>query len=351
MDVVRDHLVLANVTDADGVNPWRVRWSEFNDPLSWTPGTNQADFQDLKRDGYITAFQGGDYGLIWQERAITRMDYVGPPVIFDFNRVEREQGTIIPGSVIQFQNQFAYLGQDGFFIFDGQRSIPIGDGKVDDTFYRNLDQSSAQNVSGAVDSINQILLWAVPMIGNTDGIPNEVWMYNYSQAPSKTRWSRAAIEVEHLAEFLSESYTLEQLDTLYSSVEDIPFSLDSRFWAGGNLITAAFDRDHKAGGFTGAPLPAILETQEFQPQQDRRSRIHKARPIIDTTPGNIAVELGVRSRAQDHIVWGRSAPVGASGDCSVRGNGWYFRLRARLDSTFKHALGIQPLKITDAGER
>ena len=352
IDVVRDFLVTGNVLDLDGDNPFRVRWSAFNNFEEWEPGTNQSDFQDLRRDGFITGLEGGDYGVIFQERAITRMDYTGLPVIFDFTRVEKERGTTIPSSIVQFSDDLiAYLGRDGFYIFDGQRSTPIGDGKIDKTFYRDLDQPNQQRISATVDTINQILLWAYPGPGAVDGTPNRILAYNYSQAPSKARWSVAEVETQYLVEFLSESYTLEGLNQVSMSLDALPFSLDSRIWVGGNLLTAAFDKDNRAGGFTGTPYTAFLETREFSPIDGRRARIHKIRPVIDSVPGDMIAQIGTRNRAQDPIQWGREAQISATGDASVRANGRYFRCRVKMSGHFDHALGIEPLEITDAGAR
>lgn len=352
MDVVRDFLVTGNVLDVDGDNPFRVRWSAFNNPNEWVPGTNQSDFQDMRRDGFITGLKGGDYGVIFQERAISRMDYVGLPIIFDFNRVEKERGTSISSSIVQFSDDLiAYLGRDGFYIFDGQRSTPIGDGKIDKSFYRDLDQPNQQRISATVDTINQILLWAYPGPGAVDGLPNRILAYNYSQAPSKARWSVAEVETQLLVEFLSESYTLEGLNAVSMSLDALPFSLDSRVWVGGNLITAAFDGTNAAGGFTGTPYTAFLETREFSPIEGRRARVHKIRPVIDSVPGDMIAQIGWRNRAQDPIQWGREAMISDTGDASVRANGRYFRCRVKMSGSFDHALGIEPLDITDAGSR
>jgi len=350
--VVRDFLFAANVADADGVNPMRVRWSGFNAPHWWTPGVNQSDFQDLPSNGFIRGLVGTDYGVVFQERAITRFDNVGSQTIFDVNVAERERGTNVPASIIPFGNNLiGYLGRDGFYVFDGSRSHQIGDGKVDKTFYRGLDQANILRMSGAVDTINQILMWTYPGPGSINGSPNRVLLYNYSEAPSKTRWSSAEVDIDRVTQFLSESYTLEGLDAVSPTLEGLPFSLDSRFWQGGNLLTIGFDAQGQAGGFTGTPYTAVLETKEFEANPGRRAHISKLRPVIDVAPEQLYAQIGVRNRAQDRITWKRQAPVTETGDANVRANGRYFRARVGLSGSFDHALGIEPDGIARAGNR
>ena len=85
MAQVRDFVMLGSLTEGSTEYQYRVRWSGFNDSTDWTtdPGGTQADFQDLEAQyGEVMAIVGGEYATIFQQRAITRLTYVGPPAIF-----------------------------------------------------------------------------------------------------------------------------------------------------------------------------------------------------------------------------------------------------------------------------
>lgn len=112
-----------------------MQWSAINNATSWTadPAT-LADFQDLPGDGgWIQKVVGGDYGVIIQERAVFRMDFVGSPLIFQFNQVLRNIGTPIPNSVVSYRDLVFFLSEDGFYVFDGSQAHPIGENRVDRT--------------------------------------------------------------------------------------------------------------------------------------------------------------------------------------------------------------------------
>ena len=75
-------VVLGNVIDSgDGVVPNRVHWSPIDNPAGdWTPAAaTQAGNEDLRTDAgwvqAIAAFQ--EYAIVFQERAIWRMTFVG----------------------------------------------------------------------------------------------------------------------------------------------------------------------------------------------------------------------------------------------------------------------------------
>src|SRR5690606_11281656 len=130
-------LIAANTSDtSDGPRPERVWWSKQGDPTSWpTPGTStaraaQSDFQDLVGDGgwcqgLVTGLQGADF-VVFQERALWRAIYVGGDVIWQFDPVEGARGTPAPGSIVQSGGLCWFLGEEGFYEFNGVSARPIG---------------------------------------------------------------------------------------------------------------------------------------------------------------------------------------------------------------------------------
>ena len=91
---VNDFLVLGG--DATNLVPNRVTWSGFNDPEAWTVGADQSDFQDLPVPSLIIKIVPIDNNsaIIFQEKIITRMTYVGVPLIFEFEEIAENIGTL-----------------------------------------------------------------------------------------------------------------------------------------------------------------------------------------------------------------------------------------------------------------
>lgn len=349
--VIKDWVFLGNTTDGtNGPQPQRVWWSAIDDPTNFpTPGTSaasaaQSDFQDLLGDfGWIQGVVGNlgtADGAIIQERGVWRVVYSGPPTIFAFFIAEGVRGTPAPGSIVQFSNIVYYLGEDGFYAFDGTSSEPIGFQKIDKTFFADLDQSLFYRITSTVDPINQIIYWAYPGAGHdASGTPNRVLAYHRVLK----RWTLTKandIQIEMLFRALSFGYTLEQLDTPYPNLDFMPVSLDSRVLTGGRSILAATDASHRYNQFTGANLAATVETSELQPIKGKRARITKARPIVDG--GTPTVTPVARNRIFDAPTVGPTVTVNANGDVSLNSEGRYQRARISLPagSSFTHLQGL-----------
>lgn len=353
IDVVRNNVVVANTYDAvDGNVPYRVRWSGIGDETAWTPSvTTQSDFQDLDgQGGWCQRIIGGEYGVILQERAIWRMTYVGSPIIYQFDEVERGQGTPAPGSVTKLRGAIPYLGDDGFYIFDGQQSIPIGADAVDKTFYADLDQSYMDRISSTIDPINKIIFWASPGQQNVGGNPNRIWAYNYSPT-AKKRWAYADLDIEYIYRSLAEGYTLEGLDSVSASLDALAFSLDSRVWMGNSALFSGFNSDHKQVNFTGTALDATIETQEVELTRNMRTNVQEIRPFIEGSSAVVTIQVGMRNDLSESVTWTSEISANNAGNFPVRANARYHRMRVKISGGFNHAQGLNMVKMTARGGR
>jgi hypothetical protein len=154
--VVRD-FVVAGKTAA---NAHRVLWSDINDETDWVSGpTSQSDYQDIPDGGDIQGVRGGEFGLVFLERAIVRMSYIGAPLFFQFDSISRNLGCYESRSIVQFGPTSYFLADDGFYACDGQNIIPIGAEKVDRFFFADANPSLINQMSSAVDPINSLVIW------------------------------------------------------------------------------------------------------------------------------------------------------------------------------------------------
>lgn len=352
--VVKDFVVVGNTFDgSDGNRPTRVWNSGFGNAASWTvSSTTQANHVDLDTNaGPVKQVVGGEYGVVFQENAITRMTYVGSPVVFQFDQVESNRGTIASGSVVKIGGLIAYLSYDGFYIFNGQNSVPIGHNQIDRFFFSDVDLSYLYRISSVLDPYRRVIYWAYPGQGNTGGNPNRILCYNYSPNAT-TRWTLIEdIELEILAIVSSTGYTLDTLDTYSTNLDALPFSLDSAFWTGGVVSLAAYDTNHKQAGFTGDGLSARFETGEYQLTENRRTHINRIRPLIE---GNctITAQIGYRQDLCESVTWTPSqSSLSSNRSISIRNNARYQRLRLDVSGTFEKAIGFSVEQAGQSGFR
>jgi hypothetical protein len=156
---VGDFVVLGYIYGPGVLEENRIQWSGFDDETQWTPGTNQSDFQDLSDTGIIEQIVGGDYGLIFTTKGIWRMDYVGLPSVFKFDRIIDSPRLKGPKTLVKHGRSVYGIFDTGFYeIVDGSQLIPIGEGKVNNFYFENAD--SFGTTSAAIDDARNLVCWA-----------------------------------------------------------------------------------------------------------------------------------------------------------------------------------------------
>lgn len=337
--------------DISGGFPNRVHWCAVDDPTDWpTIGSADAaaklsDRQDLAVGGavqHITGAIGGSEGAIFLQKAIYRVQFDGPPTAFSFRLVEEDRGVYAKNTVVNIGNFGFYLSEDGFMSFDGTKSVPIGDKKVDKTFFNEVDQEYLYRVLAAADPINKIYSVAYPGSGNTAGRPNKILWYDWSI----DRWSNSDIETEFFFRDLSHGYTLDQLDQ-FGTLDTLPASLDSRIWTGGTLLLSAQGTDKKLARFTGSSLGATFETAEANGatlfgKPKERILVNGVRPYIDVPDAKMRVYLKHRDSPGATLSSTSQSEIDADGEAHFTTSSRYQRAVISLSasSSWSHASGF-----------
>ena len=334
--VIRDFLVVGRIKTVKN----RVQWSGINDVETWTSGTKQSDYQDLADGGEVTGIVGGEYGYIFQENQITRMDYVGGTTVFRFSVVSKNRGSIFAKAIAHVGKRVFFYSQDGFFEIDGENVKAIGQHKVNDYFKDNLSAGYQQNIIAATDPLNHLAVWSYPSTDATTGVQDRLLIYNYSV----NRWSVVETAAEMIFTQFSEAFTVDTLDTASSSLDSLTVSLDSRYWQGGVVNFAGFDSDHKLIQFDGSNLAATLETGEIEPAPGARTTITMVRPLVD---GTSTARVTSRLRLADSGTSTSYSSLRSNGDIPVRSSGRYHKIGVAISAatTWNDAQGIDLIAI------
>lgn len=181
---VGQFVVVGDITDAASTyRPNTVRWCAIGDASNWPdPNTStaiatQAGEQDLNSAfGPVHAIVGGDqHAIIFQDSGITRMTYVGPPVVFQFDEIETARGAWLKQSVVRAGGATYFIAADGFYVTNGVEVKPIGEGRTDKTFLASPGLSSSITRSCFNQAENSIF-WSFADTGTT--VPNRLMTYN-----------------------------------------------------------------------------------------------------------------------------------------------------------------------------
>ena len=309
--VVRDFVVAANVSTEEN----KVYWSDINDETDWTPGAaSQSDFQFIPDGGDITGLAGGEYGLIFLERAIYRMSYTGSPFFFQFDAISRTLGCLSSGSITQFGNATYFLADDGFYICDGQSVKNIGEEKVNRWFFDRVSRQDIKlKMSATVDPIRKLVMWCYPQQSGGFGI------LVYSIALG--RWSYLETTANSVGTLLSATVTLEQLDNYSASLDALAVSLDDPQWAGGQLILVGTSGE-RIITFGNSNKAAYVVSGDIN---EGRSTITLAKPLVDG--GSASVAVSSRNSLADLTVFGTLVAADSENRVSLRSNGKYHRVK------------------------
>jgi hypothetical protein len=349
IEIMGDFVVMAKFPTAKT----RVRWGGINDAESWTiSAATQADQQDIPDGGFITGMIGYEYGgLIFQERAIRRMDYEGSPVIFRFKKLAEGIGATIEGSVAGFGDRAFFVHRSGFFMVVGAAElVPIGAEKVDRFFWSDIDTTYLNRVTAAVDPVNKIYGISYVGAGSGSTSPNRLLVFHWDTG----RWSRAQPGDHEMiySGASQQGYTLDSLDGLSGSVDALPFSLDSAVWTGvARPLFAGFNTAHNLGYFNGSNLAATVDTTEAQLVGGQRALLRSLRPMVDG--GLPSVSIGTRNSQVDAVSFASAVAINTLGACRGRWRGRYHRARITIPaaSSWNHLYGVDEILAVPAGPR
>ncbi len=344
--VVRDFVFLGNIPSQ---GPNFVRWSGYNNATTWAPSIRtQSDFQELfGRGGAIQRIVPGEYGVIFLEQSIFRCDYVGPPVIWQFDELERKRGTPAPYSVVWSGPDVFYYGWDGFYHFNGQTSTPISHNRVSRWFELNADSGVIGDMRGVVDRRNRLVIWAFKSSGSA-AQNDRLIIYNWGA----DKWSYAEVDTQLIEEYVPPGFTLDELDgPLPNGIDLDSIPVDTDAFTGGFVNIQAFDTSNQSATFTGTPLQAIIDTKEISGPNQKRIMCNSVRPLIEGPNATVQLQVGKRNTQQSNVTFTAARNQnGINGEFSIRENSRYQRYRLIIDGGFIHGNGAKA-NIRIAGRR
>ena len=326
--IVRDFVVVGNLL-AGSLASSTVQWSDINDETDWTSGsTSQSDLQVIADGGNLVAITGGEFGLVFLEKSISRMSYVGSPLFFQFDNISRGLGCLSGNSVCQYNNVTFFLSDDGFYSCDGTSVTPIGNEKIDRWFFDDIDLALIGSMSSSINPTSNIAIWNYA--NNSGG--RSMLIYNWTLG----KWSRVTTTATALGNIATVGTTLEGLDILgYTDIDAMPASLDARLWVGGKFLFAGAT-GAKISTFSGADYNSQLVTTDIEVGYN--SVVNLIRPQIDNGSADIAIAS--RRELDDSVVFSPTVTTTSEGRANVRSGGRYHRVAVYPTGNWTTAMAI-----------
>ena len=162
-------------TDFD---PLLIRWASQDEPQVWNPtSSNSAGFIRVSRGSQIIrALATRQEILVWTNATLSSLQYVGTTDVFALQELADNISIISPRAVATANNVTYWMGQDKFYVYNGQvQTLPT-----------TLRQHVFQNIN--FDQIDQIIA------GTNEGF-TEIWWFYPSE---NSNWNDSYVVFNHL---------------------------------------------------------------------------------------------------------------------------------------------------------
>lgn len=268
-------MALNTVDGTYGTSPDRWWCSAANDDTSWTPSvtTLATTGRLVSSPGRITAGgRLGDYAVAYKEKAIFIGQFVGAPVVFDWQQVPGgEAGCVGQESWCDIGGAHFFVGLDNFWIFDGSRPIPIGVGEVRQWFFDNSAPGLRYKTKCLFDRQNNAVWIFYPSLSSTSC--DEALVYHIGSK----KWGRATVTVEAVLDYISAGVTIDGLSSVSATIDGLSsYSFDSQFWLSGGRSLSIFDTSHQLQSLTGPSASSSFTSGDIG-DDDVTSLMTKAR--------------------------------------------------------------------------
>jgi len=231
------------------------------DETDWTESidTQCASGRLVATPGDITAgARLGEYAIAYKKKSLYLGQYVGAPAVWSWSLVPGgESGCVGKFALCDIGGAHFYVGPDNFWLFDGSRPVPIGDGVLREWFFANSNPLSLNKTICSFDKKNN-LVWVFYAASNSTSLDSTL-VYHVQ----KKKWGRANKSVQYAFNYVSPGMTYNGLAAQYSTFDDLPAApYNSPMWIDGDAAFAIFNTSNQLQTLTGASATATITTGE-----------------------------------------------------------------------------------------
>jgi hypothetical protein len=344
-----NNFVLAfNTVDGTyGTSPDRWWCCAQSDQTSWTPAVST-----LATTGRLIAIEGqiqaaltlGDYVIAYKKRAIFLGAFVGSPVVWQWTAIPGgEAGAVGQEAVCDIGGAHFIVGDDNFWLFDGTRPVPIGDGVVRQWFLNNSSPTYRYRTKAIYDKQSKIVRVHFPSSASTGAVD-----YCLVYHVGTKQWGLDNRTVEAALNYIAPGVTIDGLDAYGATINALPdIPVDSQFWTAGGQTPAYFDTAHQLVSLNGAAGMSSFTTSDIG-DDDAVSDVNRLRVRFLSSPTTATAYGFYKMNEGDALIAGPSNDIN-DGKFDIRQSGRFHRFR--VDMTGDHKETGYDAKLMIAGER
>ncbi len=303
-----------------GGNPRKVAFSDREDNTTWTPAsTNEAGDIELQTSGQIeTAIRTRGQTLILTDVDAHTARYIGPPYVYSFQRVGTSCGIISRRAAADVDMGVFWMGNGGFFRFDGNvvSEIPCA---VHDYVFGDLN-TSQKSKTWAFTNGQFGEIWWFYCSGSSTEIDRYVafdYKENHWLIGSLSRTSGASRGVFEYPMLMGQDGAMFDHEVGLSYVDTQTYTVTVASVDGGNKFI-----------LDGSNYPAITLKRGYTYVFDQSNGSNSGHPLAFKNASDASYTSGVTTTgtagnagAKTTFVVPSDAPASLKYYCTVHGNG------------------------------
>lgn len=319
---------LFNTNDATyGDDPSRVWWSERNNYAGWTASisTGCGTLEILSSPGKIRAARRFGSGVVaYKETAMYVGTWQGDQKLWGFKEVPGNIGAVCQEAVVDVgtpeQPKHIFMGFDDFYMFDGARPVPIGNNRVKQTVFSEIQRGKIEHCIALHDRTNSLIYFFYPVSDSVN--PDKCVVYNYRV----DKWGRDDRQIEAALEYVSAGLTYADLGTYYATYDDLPASpYDTAFINASTPYPSIIDTTHTLKTVSGAASDSSYTLGDLG-DDSQFTFLRRAKPRFLTRPSSSNVINYYRNDLGDSLTLDATTPMMSSRYDVLREARWH-RLR------------------------
>ncbi len=320
--LVKERIVIFNITESGVVQGQRARWSGIKTPHSWPTSS----FVDAPTVENIVAAEFLDDDLyVWFENSVWEFEWTGDSVSpFRWRRVSSQDGGIAQMSLTTRDHLQRAVGPTKILGNDGNRVGPI-DGKIPDVVIEWNPDSTVYSVGADVEEQRQIYFtYARPeTTAHADGnkYPDRVLVYNYED----DNWATYRHPIHSMGFSSLESDVTWSIDDAW---EDIDFAWNDGGTVSGFPLTLMGDHSgviftlNSSGADNASAIEFNAKTARFNPYhvEGRQAKFWKVSFLCDVDANvTFDVEFFLNSDSTKY----KTVTITTSGSDSADDKQWF----------------------------
>jgi hypothetical protein len=341
-------VIAFNTVDATyGTSPDRWWCCAQADQTSWTPNvsTLATTGRLVSTEGPLTAaLPLGNEVIAYKARGVYRGSFVGSPFVWQWDLVPGgEAGCVGQEALCDIGGAHFFVSNDNFWVFDGARPIPIGDGVIRQWFLNNSSPQYRYRTKCAYDKQNNLVRVYFPSSASTGACDSTLVFH-----VGVKKWGRSDRLIEAPLNYIAPGVTIDGLDSFAATIDALPnIPVDSQYWQSGGQVASYFDTNHQLVSLNG-PCGASSITFSDVGDDDTVSMVDRVRVRFTQSPATATATGFYKFNEGDSLVQGASGSIN-DGKFDVRQSGRFHRIR--IDMTGDHKETGYDVKLIPVGGR